>query len=151
MRKKRIHDLNIKATSIRLPKAIPSLQSDVRMSSSSEVEGLTMPGPGLVADSERIKERTSFGFAYLRLDLTVTKTRQLDKMGQPITQHRKGDNLSYEVELEIADINFLIANMHDEKGFRSIVRRFLQNSFALTHMLAYCREQVYMQRVKAEK
>ena len=60
MRKNRISDLNIKAASVRPPNSIQSLKSDIRISASSEVTNVSMPPSDAVADSERIKERTSF-------------------------------------------------------------------------------------------
>ena len=46
------------------------------------------------------------------------------------------DHLSYEVELEISKVDYLLQFANDEFRFRSIIRRFLQNSASLTHLLA---------------
>ena len=57
--------------------------------------------------TERIKERTSFQFQHMQLDMTVTKTTNIkDKKGHPIQGPNK-DEYAYEVELEIIDASFL--------------------------------------------
>ena len=60
MRKNRISDLNIKAASVRPANSNQSLKSDIRLSASSEETKVALPPKDAVADSERIKERTSF-------------------------------------------------------------------------------------------
>ena len=57
--------------------------------------------------TERIKERTSFVFQHMQLDMTVTRTTNIrDKKGQQLPQARQTE-YAYEVELEIIDASFL--------------------------------------------
>ena len=68
IRKTRLDDVNIKCA----PQG-GSLCSDLRISCSTEVEAKLPQGKGAaVIRSERIKERTSFRFNFMQLDMTVT-------------------------------------------------------------------------------
>lgn len=49
------------------------------------------------------------------------------------------DKFSYEVELEVSKVDYLIGFARNEINFRSLIRRFLQNAASLTHLLAYAR------------
>ena len=53
--------------------------------------------------TQRIKERTSFQFTWMRVDMTVTAMTQANRQRQ-----MSPDDLNYEVELEISDVNYLI-------------------------------------------
>jgi hypothetical protein len=64
--------------------------------------------------------------------MTVTKMITPGKTG-PV------DQFGYEVELEVSKVDYLIGFARDEKNFRSLIRRFLQNAASLTHLLAYAR------------
>ena len=50
----------------------------------------------------------------MRLDMTVTQS-----------SNKRKDDLDYEVELEISDINYLMRFSNDEIAFRSLIRRYL--------------------------
>ena len=79
--------------------------TDLRISCSSEVNATLPTGKGAaIVKSERIKERTSFDFQWMRLDMTVTKS---DKENQ----------LNYEVELEVKGIEFWIQHARNEQVF----------------------------------
>jgi len=57
--------------------------------------------------TERVKERTSFVFQHMQLDMTVTQTKNIrDKKGNPLPQAKQIE-YAYEVELEIIDASFL--------------------------------------------
>lgn len=74
--------------------------------------------------TERIKERTSFVFQHMQLDMTVTRTTNIrDKKGQALPPARQLE-YAYEVELEIIDASFLQQYVH-HPALVSIIRRFL--------------------------
>ena len=56
------------------------------------------------------------------------------------------DKWSFEVELEIKDINHLIANSRDPNQFRSVIRRFLQNAASLTNLMDACIHEVDLKK-----
>ena len=60
-------------------------------------------------------------------------------------------DLSYEVELEISDVNYLIQFANNPPAFHSLVRRFLQNAASLTHLLASCKGEIMHQQRQREE
>lgn len=72
-------------------------------------------------------------FQYMRLDFTVA---QMQIEGRP------NGRLEYEVELEIADIKYVAANLQQPDHFKGIVRRYLQNAFSLPRLMFSCRKTI---------
>ena len=68
----------------------------------------------------RIKERTSFKIAWMRIDLTAVQTYEGNN-AQP------NQSLEYEIEMEICDPKYLITNLRDAIVFKKIVRKFIIN------------------------
>ena len=91
-------------------------------------------------EQERIKERHSFRLGWVRLDLTVTKTLKYGK-GTRAGLVIGGGELSYEVELEVEDIDWLVRQAKDSNHFlfQSAIRRYIQNAASLSHVLARSR------------
>ena len=126
--KKRLFDLNIKSASV--PSGpLPTMSADLRISCSTETASKVPQNQRVKLT--RIKERTSFKFNWMRLDMTVTQSSNKGK-----------SELDYEVELEICDVNYLMGYVGDEIAFRSIIRRFLQNAAMLTKFLAHGRREL---------
>ena len=76
IKKNRLDDLNIKSASIKRGPGYPTLCSDLRLSCSTENKA-SLPDPenkGVIVLTERIKERSSFEFFWMQLDMTVTQT-----------------------------------------------------------------------------
>ena len=143
IKKNRIADLNLKSACLRAPGLLPSFTADLRFSCSSETQAQS-PGPSSKKGSNkeptvREKERTSFDFTWMRLDMTVT--RMTAGGGRGRSHQKSGDQFSYEVELEVSKIDWLLQFVNDEQRFRSVVRRFLQNAASLTRLMDYSRSQ----------
>ena len=75
---------------------MPTMGSDLRISCSSEIKANLPDSTKVKVNQTRIKERTSFQFNWMRLDMTVTSATNNKTGGKP--------ELNYEVELEISDI-----------------------------------------------
>jgi len=65
---------------------------------------------------------------YLRLDFTVIKMQV-----QGGNQH--STKLEYEVELELADLTYLVKNLNNFELCKGFVRRFLQNTASITNLM----------------
>ena len=76
-------------------------------------------------DQTRFKDRFKYKFQHLVFDLTHTKTLRGQDFIDP----------SFEVEVEIADMNHLTENMKDFGIFNKLIRRYLQNLAALTKII----------------
>ena len=47
-------------------------------------------------------------------------------------------NYTYEIEIEIIDIEFLIGFSQDPYKFKSLIKRFLQNTASITNLMFAC-------------
>ena len=102
IKKNRIADFNIRSSSTkRVPGWISLFASDMRLSCSQEQKTQLPTSNKVFIEQERVKERHSFQLGWVRLDMTVTQTRQL---GRAKKGQATAGELSYEVELEIADV-----------------------------------------------
>lgn len=103
-----------------------TFKCDIRVSCNSEVERKF--NPEAKPKTTREKERTTFMLSdYLRLDFTVVKMQVANN-----TQHMK---LDYEVELELADLTYLVKNLQNYELCKGFVRRFMQNTASLTNLM----------------
>lgn len=57
---------------------------------------------------------------------------------------RVNNNLEYEVEIEISDMQHLVANIDNPGNFQSIIRRYLQNVFGFTKMMMDCGNEIIL-------
>ena len=72
----------------------------------------------------------------MKLDFTISQMQlSSGSLGQ----------LEYEIELEISDIMYLQNNIANPELFHGIVRRFLQNTFSLTHLMYRCTRDIDLQ------
>jgi hypothetical protein len=103
-----------------------TFKSDIRISCNSEVPREWNPAKS--AKTTREKERSTFILAdYLRLDFTVVKM-----MVEGKNPHTK---FEYEVEVELADLRYLVTNINNYELCKGFVRRFLQNTASLTNLM----------------
>lgn len=87
----------------------------------------------------RIKERFKYTFQYLVFDLTISETITREGIRQP--PH-------FEVEVEISNLNHLYQNLANPAAFARIVRRYLQNVAALTHIVHWVSLEKQQQQAK---
>lgn len=60
----------------------------------------------------------------------LTKTIQVDKSGKLIQEP------SFEIEVEVNDLNHFISNLGNFINFNRIIRRYLQNVASVQHLVA---------------
>ena len=77
-----------------------SFASDLRFSCSSEMQVPRPENPDMNKVTIRQKERSSFEFQWLRLDMTVTSMTTTNRVSP--------SDFSYEVELEISKMDYLL-------------------------------------------
>lgn len=124
IKKERLEDVNIKCGFSECPEQ--TFKCDIRISCNSEVPREFDPTKR--EKTTREKERTTFVLSdYLRLDFTVVKMHVEGK-----NPHTKFD---YEVELELADLRYLVSNLQNYDLCKGFVRRFLQNTASLTNLM----------------
>ena len=138
IKKQRMDDINIKAAE--KSEQQPVFSSDVRISCSTENPAAIPQNPSSTyVTQERIKERYSFQFTWMRIDFTVTQTNVI--RGNPVP-----NNLSYETELEISDVSWLQEFITNRQAFIGLIRRFVQNAASLTRLLSLCQTEIKLKK-----
>jgi len=94
---------------------------DIRLTSSIEEAQKSLRKDQLVVSMTRTKKRYSYDYEFMGFDLTHICSS-------------KGEE-SYEVELEVRDVPYLLKYLNDHISFNKLVLRFLSNIQSLYHVL----------------
>ena len=96
---------------------------DIRITSSIEQKQKPTATKGATVKYTRTKTRYSYDYEYMGFDLTHVKVSNEAKP-------------TYEVELEVRDVGFLVKHTNDIQAFTKLVLRFVSNLQSLYHILS---------------